>query len=406
MKIIESKYFAIFSILIIIFYLFYSELVYDYFVAQDTSKYIGLFRDWIITLDDIYCEIQLDNDQCRPFQVGPVSLYLPFTNTLENFYYFILPNIFIVLFVVSIFIIFGKYYKENKFLIFCLIFSPTSLLALERGNLDVLLFLVAILIAYNKFFFINLFLISVSILLKYYPITFVANIFTHLKSKSKNILNISFIVTVLFSLLFIFYHKSVFMDLFSNLSGSKAGFHFIYSIKSIAKIIKYQFSLNYIFLLLIVYSFFIFLVYKLIKFNYKNKLENKLSLTNIEEKLFLIGTNISLFTYLTFSNIFYREIFVILSIPLLIKLNDELPYLKIFKFMLFLIVIRYLFLHLHNYTLLTENHYHIDGVRVFFNSFLITLTIKSILDYFLMAFLGSLVFFQNLKIIKIIFYKI
>ena len=406
MKIIESRYFAIFSILIIIFYLFYSELVYDYFVAQDTSKYIGLFRDWIITLDDTYCEIQLDNDQCRPYQIGPILLYLPFTNTLENFYYFILPNIFIVLFVISIFIIFGKYYKENKFLIFCLIFSPTSLFALERGNLDVLLFLVAILIAYNKFFFINLFLISVSVLLKYYPITFFLNIFTHLKSKSKKILNISLILTVLFSLLFIFYHKSVLIDLFSNLGGSKAGFHFIYSIKSIAKIVKYLFSLNYIFLLLIVYSFFIFLAYKLIKYNYKNKLENKLSLTNIEEKLFLIGTNTSLFTYLLFSNIFYREIFIILSIPLLIKLNNELPYLKILKFMLFLIVIRYLFLHLHNYTLLTENHYHIDGVRVFFNSFLITLTIKSILDYFLMAFLGSLVFFQNLKIIKIIFYKI
>ena len=185
MKIIESKYFAIFSILIIIFYLFYSELVYDFFVAQDTSKHIGLFRDWVITLEDTYCEIQLNNDQCRPYQTGPILLYLPFTNILENFYYFILPNIFIILFVISIFVIFNKYYKENKFLIFCLIFSPTSLFALERGNLDVLLFLVAILIAYNKFFFINLFLISASVLLKYYPITFVLNIFTHFKNKSK-----------------------------------------------------------------------------------------------------------------------------------------------------------------------------------------------------------------------------
>tara|TARA_B100000902_G_scaffold373016_1_gene400577 strand:+ start:1976 stop:3193 length:1218 start_codon:yes stop_codon:yes gene_type:complete len=404
MKIVENKYFAISLILIIIFYLFYSNLIYDYFVAQDTSKYLGLFRDWIITLDDTYCEIQSKNDNCRPYQIGPALLYLPFPNLLKIFYYSYLPNLLIVLFVLSIFLIFHKYYYKNKFLIFCLIFSPTSLFALERGNLDLHLFLLAVLICYNRFFLINLFLISTSFLLKYYPITFFLNIFTDNK-KSKVFTISSFFLTVLLSFLIIFYHSEIFIDLFSNLSASKAGYHFIYSIKSFAKILKYLFSFNYIILLIITYLFFIYLTYKFVKLNYKNNLDKIISLTTIEEKLFLIGTNVSLLAYLLFSNIFYREIFLILTIPLLIKFRDELKFIKVFKLIIFFIIFRYLFLHIHNYTLLTENHYHENGIRVFHDSFVFTLAIKSILDYFLMAFLASLVFFQNFKIIRSFFYK-
>ena len=51
----------------------------------------------------------------------------------------------VILFVLTIFIIFNKFHKQKKFLIFCIIFSPTSLLAIERGNFDLLLFLLAIL---------------------------------------------------------------------------------------------------------------------------------------------------------------------------------------------------------------------------------------------------------------------
>ena len=90
-------------------------------------------------------------------------------------------------------------------MIFCIIFSPTSLLALERGNLDLHLFLIAFLISYNRFFYINLFLISFSFLLKYYPITFFINLFTE-KKKSKKFILILFILSLFLSSLFIFYH--------------------------------------------------------------------------------------------------------------------------------------------------------------------------------------------------------
>lgn len=182
MKVIENKYFIFFLIIITIFYLLYSNLIYNYFVPQDKTKYLGLFRDWVITLNDTYCEIQTINHDCRPFQYGPILIYLPFPNLLKSFYYLIVPNLSIILFVITIFFIFAKYFIKNKFLIFCLIFSPTSLLSLERQNLDLHLFLIAFLISYNKFFYINLFLISFSFLLKYYPITFFINIFTEKKN--------------------------------------------------------------------------------------------------------------------------------------------------------------------------------------------------------------------------------
>lgn len=402
MKTIENKYFISSLIIIIIFYLFYSNLIYEYFVPQDKTKYLGLFRDWIITLNDTYCEIQTVNDNCRPFQYGPILLYLPFPNLLKNFYYFIIPNLSIIFFVIIIFFIFAKYFSKNKFLIFCIIFSPTSLLALERGNLDLHLFLIAFLISYNRFFYINLFLISFSFLLKYYPITFFINLFTE-KKKSKKFVLILFILSLFFSSLFIFYHYEIFLDLLYNLDNSKAGYHLIYSIKSIAKVLIYLFSFNYIILLLITYIFFIFIIYKLIKFNYKINLENIVSVYSFEEKLFLIGANTSLFAYLVFSNVYYREVFLILCIPFILKLKEKLKSLKIFRIIIFLIIFRYLFLHIHNYTLLTENHFHIEGVRIFKKLFILTLFIKSLLDYFFMAFISSLLFFQNKKIINFFF---
>ena len=404
MKIIDNRYFVISLILIIIFYLFYSNLIYDYFVAQDSSKYIGLYRDWIITLDDTYCEIG-NNSDCRPYQYGPSLLYIPFPDLFKSFYYLILPNLMIIFFVISIFYIFKNYYNKNKLLIFLLIFSPTSLIALERGNLDLHLFLLAILICYNRYFYLNLLLISFSFLLKYYPLTFFPNIFTE-NTKTRKIQIISFVSTIFISLLIVFFHREVFMDLFNNLSASKAGYHLIYSVKTIAKILKYLFSLNYIFLLLVTYIVFIYIIIKLIKYHYKINLDKKISLVSIEEKLFLIGANTSLFAYVLFSNVFYREIFLILTIPLLLKLKDEFEDFKIFKFLLYFIIFRYLFLHVHNYSLLTDNHFYVDGMRVFYNSFLFTLGVKSFLDYFFMALLGSIVFLQNYKILRILLGKL
>ena len=58
----------------------------------------------------------------------------------------------------------------------------------------------------------------------------------------------------------------------SNLSGAKAGYHYLFSLNSFAKIGKYLFNLNYIFLLLATYSLFFYLTtktYKKISLDFK-----------------------------------------------------------------------------------------------------------------------------------------
>jgi len=405
LSLINNRYCAILLYLFAIFYLLESKIIYDYFVPQDLSKYIGLFRDWVITLDDTYCEIKQDNYNCRPYQYGPILLYLPFPNILKSFYYEIFPITTIIIFILFIFLIFKNFYNKNKLLILTIIFSPTTLLVLERGNLDLHLFLIAITISYSRYYYLNIFLISISFLLKYYPITYLVNIFTFYKKKSHLSLWLTIIILSLFFGIFLFIYKSIFLDLFLNLSASKAGYHLIFSIKALSKIFKYYFSLNYILILLLTYLLFIFLVYRFIIFNYKIKLHKEINLYSLEEKLFLIGTNTSLFTYIIFSNIYYREIFLILSIPLIMKLRENIKFKKLFSFILLIIMLRYIFLHVHNFELLSDNHHHINDVRIFTKSFMITLTIKSLFDYFFLIFITSLVFFQNLKIIKILLKK-
>ena len=116
------------------------------------------------------------------------------------------------------------------------------------------------------------------------------------------------ILTLIISFIFLYFHKDIFLGAFETSSNSKSGFHMLFSIKSTAKLIKYFFSTNYILLLFITYLAFIGIIYVFVKYLKKNNIYEKLTLHDIEDKLFLIGTNTALFSYLVFSNYYYREI--------------------------------------------------------------------------------------------------
>ena len=80
---------------ILIYYLLSTGQVYNYLVPEDNKSELGLFRDWIVTLNDIYCQSSNKNG-CRPFQYGPILLYLPF-NDIKDFYYNQFPILLIIL---------------------------------------------------------------------------------------------------------------------------------------------------------------------------------------------------------------------------------------------------------------------------------------------------------------------
>ena len=385
---------------ILIYYLLSTGEVYNYLVPEDNKSELGLFRDWIITLNDIYCQSSNKNG-CRPFQYGPILLYLPFNDILKDFYYNQFPILLIILFIFFLFLIL----KNNKYdfiLIPLIIFCPTTLLAIERGNIDLLLFLIAVLICLNKYFYLSCVLVGWSFLVKYYPITFFANLFTYTNKKSLIHLKVVIFSLLIISLIFILIKKQILFDFIDNASASKAGFHLLFSAKAHAKFFKYSFEFNYIFLIAFTYIIFFTSSIYLYKYFIKRNSFKSLSITNVQEKLFLIGVNTSIFNYLLFSNYYYREIFLILSLPLIMKLISNTNS-KIFKIILSLVYIRYFFLYIYNYFILNENFYYIDGVRTFHNSFLVVYFTKASFDFLFMIFLTSILFFLNLKIIRLIF---
>ena len=385
---------------ILIYYLLSTGQVYNYLVPEDNKSELGLFRDWIVTLNDIYCQSSNKNG-CRPFQYGPILLYLPFNDILKDFYYNQFPILLIILFIFFLFLIL----KNNKYdfiLIPLIIFCPTTLLAIERGNIDLLLFLIAVLICLNKYFYLSCVLVGWSFLVKYYPITFFANLFTYTNKKSLIHLKVVIFSLLIISLIFILIKKQILFDFIDNASASKAGFHLLFSAKAHAKFFKYSFEFNYIFLIAFTYIIFFASSIYLYKYFIKRNSFKSLSITNVQEKLFLIGVNTSIFNYLLFSNYYYREIFLILSLPLIMKLISNTNS-KIFKIILSLVYIRYFFLYIYNYFILNENFYYIDGVRTFYNSFLVVYFTKASFDFLFMIFLTSILFFLNLKIIRLIF---
>ena len=52
----NNRIIEFFFYLIIIFYLLYSGEIYNFFVPENIQMKLGLFRDWKIVVNDIYCE--------------------------------------------------------------------------------------------------------------------------------------------------------------------------------------------------------------------------------------------------------------------------------------------------------------------------------------------------------------
>lgn len=86
---------------------------------------------------------------------------------------------------------------------------------------------------------------------------------------------------------------------------------------------------------------------------------------------------------------------MILTLPYLLSLfnlrNDNL-----LKYLLNLIVLKYLFLYLYSYINVHDGIIHVDGIRYFSNKFLLAISIKGLIDFILMSFLGSLLFLNTI----------
>ena len=178
--------------------------------------------------------------------------------------------------------------------------------------------------------------------------------------------------------------------MFESSGAWKMGLHYLFSIKAIPKVLKEAFSMHYGLVLLVIYTIFIIqIIKKSSNYNFTN---NKYT---FEKKLFFISTNSLLFCFVTFSNAFYREVFLILAIPYL------LANINIFRNILLLLCIKYFFNFIYTIDLNFETFYHIDNIRIYKTHFLTTVFIKGLIDYVLMMFLGSIVLKMNLELLNV-----
>ena len=393
-KILKTS-FIIVTFLIIIFLI--NSQILENFIWKSSKK----FADFTILVSWLECNYLgfdvynlEDTKKCPNFNsiifYGDIWLKIPFNETLNIFYLNVLPFliIFFAIFTLTN-LINPKSIFEYSILILCL-FNPSTMLVLERLVFDIFVFLFIIFINFNRIYFLNWIIIFFLTFTKIYPALLGINIFLENLNRSlkKNLIiifSLVLIATVYFYLNFDKYLISV-IDGASN--SGRAGYHYLFSLNAIAKIIKI-FDVNYIFLIVMTYSlFFCFTVF--IYKKYKSYLE--ITLKNIfstKGKLFLIGGCVILFCYITFSNYAYREIFILLLVPFLLSSKNKNKFINL---IIFILTIRFLFLFPYAYINIYDGISYSEGERIFSNYFIFFIAIKGILDFILMSYILSIIF--------------
>ena len=339
----------------------------------------------LITLDLINC----GSGNIGQFNYGYAFLSVPYNEFLGVFYRIYLPWLIIFLFIYFSVLIFNPKTKQSSFLLYLAILNPSTLLLIERMQLDSLFYLAIIFTIYNRYYIINWFVGIFFALIKFYPIAILITIFVEDKKRS---LKLIFSIITFLSLIFLIYlliNKQSYLFMVNNMLPGKAGYHFLYSLNAFPKIFKYMLELNYQFLLLIFYSLFIFvtvIVYK--KINIDNTYIQK-SLYSNKSKLFLIAGYFNLFLFTLVSSYVYKEVYLLLFIPFILHIKDEYKN-KIFNFLVYIIIARYLFLFIYAYINVHDDISFVEGQRIFSSKFLLAITIKATLDFVLNTILVAI----------------
>jgi len=286
-------------------------------------------------------------------------IYNIFIITVYTIYFFSLIKLFLE-------------FKEIKSRIFFIIFfiSTTNLILIERFSTDIFIFIIVFLVLNIKRNYLKSLLILFGVSLKYYPIfllsIFISNkkylllnclffflfisifYFDQIKLVSENILEVALIIAYgARTLAKAFYHLSTEYDFFITDQN-------------------YHYFKNFIILLTSLYCLVIFITGYLFS---KIKINN---ISNNIETYFISGASIYIGTFIVGSNFDYRLIFLILTIPYIININNF--YLKFLLITSITISINsFLFQH-SEYLFLSEiNHwiYYTKAAFVYLCKFLI-----------------------------------
>ena len=379
------------SLILGIFFL-NTSFFYQYLVPPVTlDKTIFIFRDWQVILNAAKCSnLGYDvysNNPCDPFKslhvYGSILLKLPIKDFLQFFYLKTLPLTINGFFVILILLNFQFNNKIDYLIIFLFLLSPSTLLVLERFNIDIFIFIVIILISYFRSNVVSYLLIMLVSMTKFYPI--VLSIFFIIRNNNNLKRILFFLTTVISFLIFVFYEREAIVKIINNQPQFTAYITTNFSIFAIKNFVDKYYNLNwYIILFFFLLSNIIFTVYFIKKYE-KNFFNNE-KIDEYKEILFILGVFILIFTYYIFSNFYYREIYIFCLIPLLLKKirSDKNPFCKYF---LYLICARYTFF-------IFMYHFIVFDPKGIF------LFIKLFLDLLIMFYVLTFFLYTNIFIIK------
>ena len=316
---------------------------------------------------------------------GNIFLYIPYFKLLENFYFFYFPIIIGFLFIYSIVSLIKPIKFIEYFLLILIIFAPSSLLVLERGNTDILIFLIIILMVYSKSSILNFAILTLASLAKYYPLALMVNFFVEKKRTISQVIIVLSLFILSIALLFHFTGESLQlfqykMKIISPTWGNQ------FSIKGFALILEKLKNFNYNMVLLTCYILFAFFMIISLRVLQKSDFISELNIFSLEEKFFILGANLSVSVYLISDNVHYREIFLILLLPFIMKLKNTFK-IKIFRYLFYFILLRYIFFIFSNYFILFKKYFSL-------------LYFKAAFDIVLVSLLASICVIMNIEILK------
>tara|TARA_B100000780_G_scaffold233480_1_gene173639 strand:- start:609 stop:1868 length:1260 start_codon:yes stop_codon:yes gene_type:complete len=390
------------------------SLLYSNILPNFVWTFPDLFLDFKMPLNWLECHslgfdlITIESIDCgtgkkiSQFNYGYIFLSIPYNDILSVFYREYLPWILIFFFIYLTLKIINPKNKLDIILVYLALLNPSTMLLIERMQLDCLFYIAIIFTIYNRFYFINWFLGFYFTLIKFYPIAFLITIFIEDKNRSiKKIFIIIISLIIIFSI-YLYINREFYSFMLNNMLPGKAGYHFLYSLNAIPKIFKYVFGIKYQVLLLIFYSLFIFTTFKIYKkINLQNVLWqkkgnhylNKVMYTN-DSKIFLIGGYFSVFLFILVSSYAYKEIFLILLIPLILNIKNNYSD-KIFTVLIYIFIFRYCYLFLYAYFNIHDGITFLDGQRIFSTKFLLAIFFKAILDFVLISVISAILYLKT-----------
>ena len=398
-----------FIILIAVIFLLQTDYLKNFIWAAT-----DLFVDFKIPLEWLRCHslgvnlLTIEALNCgdrtvSQFNYGQAFLHLPYNDLLDNFYRNYLPWILIFSFIFFTVKIIQLNSLTHYLLLYFALLSPSTMLLLERMQIDCIFYLAIIFCAYNRYYIFNWLLGIYFALIKFYPISILLTIFVENKERSlKSIIYIILLLSIIF-FGYLLINKDSYLFMLNNMLPGKAGYHFLYSLNSFPKILKYVVGIKYQILLLVFYSLFIFSVVKIFKKLTLNQDIYRDTLYTKESKLFFISGYFNLFLFILVSSYAYKEIYLILSIPFILILNFKYN-LKIAKFIVYLLIARYSYLFVYAFFNVNDGITYVNSVRVFSNYFIFAISIKALLDFILLSILISMLAIKT-KLYLMSYYK-